>query len=104
MNLKTVPYSNTLSDFRKRIRAKFPRARLMFPNLTAINRNKITEDLWVQERMCEYILYMIDALEIESDIAARGRRIGWIGAHLEIMGIITNPELNDLIRKDQNNY
>jgi hypothetical protein len=55
-----------------------------------------------------YLLWMCDELQswdtASVDMAVRaGRWMGWIGAHLELHGLITNEETQNMIREDRKN-
>lgn len=74
-------------------------------DLSRIDREKLVRSKRTQKRVLEHILWMLDLVgEMGKEKSGKaGRWMGWIFAHLEIMGLITNADSRDMARIDARN-
>jgi len=83
-NMKYKYYPNTIKFITERLRKKFSKV-------------KPEEGL---ENIPDHLLWMMSRMQSFDDSAKVGRWIGWIIAHAEILGIITNKQSCKLAKKD----
>ena len=80
-------YPNVIEAIKRKIH-------LRFPNLEAKRgRSDIPK----------HLLWMMLQLQGFDDVAKRGRWIGWIIAHAEILKLVSEKEAKALAKKDSNN-
>ncbi len=77
-------YPNVIKFIIERLRRKFPNA-------------KLKEGL---EDMPSHLFWMTKEMQSFDDSAKVGRWIGWIVAHAEMLGIMTNKQSRKLAKKD----
>ena len=82
--MKYKYYPNTIEFITERLRKKFPKI-------------KPKEGL---ENMPNHLFWMMRKMQSFDDSAKTGRWIGWIIAHAEILGVITNKQSRKLTKKD----
>jgi len=77
-------YPNTINFITKRLRKKFP-------------KTKPGESL---KNIPANLFWMMKKMQTFDDSAKAGRWIGWIMAHAEMLGIMTNKQSRKLAKKD----
>jgi hypothetical protein len=82
MNYKYYP--NIIKYIKQRLQNKFPKV-------------KSKEDL---NNIPANLLWMMDTMQSFDDMTKRGRWIGYIMAHAEMLGILTNKQSRKLSKKD----
>lgn len=90
-------YSKTIAAVRAALGEKYPAARAEYASIAPGAVAPPSYLLW----MCEEIL-MMDASSVDESAKA-GRWIGWVAAHVELLGIWDNDRTRDLIREDRRN-
>lgn len=83
MRKKLYPY--TIAFIQKVLKKKFPKI-------------KPKEDL---KNPPANLLWMMKKIEKFTDTKKAARWIGWVTAHAEILGLLTNAKTRELIRKDR---
>ncbi|MDD5547506.1 MAG: hypothetical protein PHN74_01205 [Candidatus Pacebacteria bacterium] len=84
VNKRIKYYPNVIGFISVRLKKKFPKAK---PNES-------------QENMPAYLLWMMKEMQKFDDSVKAGRWIGWIMAHAEVLGIMTNKQSRRLARMD----
>ncbi len=82
--MKYKYYPSVIKFIRKGIKNKFPEIK------PKRDQRNIPRHLW----------WMMDEMQKFDSPAKRGRWIGWIMAHAEILGIMTNEQSRQLAKKD----
>jgi hypothetical protein len=77
-------YPNTIGFLSQRIKKKYPQ----------IKHTKIMKN------MPGYLLWMMEELQSFSNRSKRGRWIGWIIAHSEILGLLSNKQSRKVVTLD----
>ena len=77
-------YPNSIKFIKKKLKNKFPKVK---PKRG-------------QKNIMAHLLWMADEMQGFNDSAKAGRWMGWIIAHAEILGVITNSQSRELAKKD----
>ena len=80
-------YPNVISYIKRGLNKKFPKIKP--------KRN--------QKNISSHLLWMTNEIQKFDDPSKRGRWIGWVMAHAEILGILTNEKSRQLAKKDSHN-
>ncbi|MEX2090744.1 MAG: hypothetical protein WD989_01255 [Candidatus Paceibacterota bacterium] len=102
-------YPYTTSKMRAMIRRRFFRIESKKSDLNSINIVEVIrhrDDIGETEstdfcRLCQHILWMLDEVKNTRDRTKAARWIGWVLAHMEVMGFITNEESRNMVRIDK---